>query len=66
MSESKNPGKRAASDSLPMVEIVRPTYQPSKAKLEEDVRVTTTFEKAVEALCQPVQVRYVSRPRRER
>ena len=32
------------------VDIVKPTYQPSKAELNEDVRVNATFEEAVDAL----------------
>ena len=45
------------------VEIVRPSYQPSKKELEEDLRVDATFEEAVDALTQPVSVRYINRPR---
>ena len=42
----------------PEVEIVRPSYQPSKTELEEDVRVDASFEEAVQALTRPVCVRY--------
>ena len=45
------------------VEIVHPDYQPSKAELKEDVRVEATFDEAVDALAQPVKVRYIDRPR---
>lgn len=45
------------------VELLHPSYQPSKAELEEDLRVDATFEEAVQALAQPVKVRYVSRSR---
>ena len=45
------------------VEIVSPDYQPSAAELEEDVRVDATFDQAVEALTQPVKIRYVDRPK---
>ena len=48
------------------VELVHPSYQPSKAELEEDVRVDATFEEAVQALAQPVRIRYVNRPRKPR
>ena len=48
----------------PQVDIVKPTYQPSKAELEEDVRVNATFEEAVSALTRPVQVNYIPRPRK--
>ncbi|MDE0002601.1 MAG: hypothetical protein OXQ29_07890 [Rhodospirillaceae bacterium] len=45
------------------VEIVRPDYQPSRRELDKDVRVDASFEEAVEALCKPVKIRYVDRPR---
>ena len=49
------------------IELVHPSYQPSKAELEEDLRVDATFEEAVRALAQPVKLRYVKYPgRRQR
>lgn len=45
------------------VEIVKSDYQPSKAELEEDMRVYATFEEAVDALTQPDRIRYVDRPK---
>jgi hypothetical protein len=47
------------------VEIVSPDYQPSKAELEADMRVDASFEEAVSALCQPVQIKYIDEPRRK-
>ena len=47
-----------------IVDVVAPTYQPSKAELEEDMRVRATFEEAVEELTRPVKVRYIPRPKR--
>ena len=49
----------------PEVEIVHPSYQPSKAELEADMRVEASFEEAVDALAQPVRFRYVNRPPRQ-
>ena len=46
------------------VDIVRPAYQPSKAELNEDLRVDASFEEAVDALTRPVTVRYIPRPKR--
>ena len=46
------------------MDIVKPTYQPSKAELNEDVRVNATFEEAVDALTRPVEINYVPRPPR--
>ena len=50
----------------PVVELVHPSYQPSKAELKEDLRVDATFEEAVQALVRPVKVHYVKRSRGER
>ena len=44
------------------VKIVRDTYQPSKAELEEDLRVDATFDEAVRALARPVEIRRTVRP----
>lgn len=49
--------------SVQDVEIVDPSYQPSKAELEVDVRVDATFEEAIQALAGPVSIRYVSHPK---
>ncbi len=48
---------------LQEVEVVHPNYQPSKAELEEDMRVEAAFDEAVAALSQPVNIRYIDRPR---
>ena len=48
------------------VKIVRPEYQPSKAELNEDVRVDASFEEAVDALTRPVKVRYIDEPTKRR
>ena len=45
------------------VDIGKPT-SPSKAELNEDVRVNATFEEAVDALTRPVEINYVPRPPR--
>ena len=48
------------------IELAHPSYQPSKAELEEDLRVDATFEEAVQALAQPATVCYVKYPGRQR
>ena len=48
------------------IELVDPSYQPSKAEMEEDLRVDATFEEAVQALAKPVTVRYVKYPKRQK
>ena len=46
----------------PTVEVVEPTYQPSKAELESDLRVDATFEQAVGALGRDVKIKHVKKP----
>ena len=45
------------------IEVVRPDYQPSKAEMEKDMRVSATSDEAVDALTQPVRIRYIDRPK---
>ena len=55
--DSKSPPPRT-------VDVVTSTYQPSKAELEEDMRVEATFEEAVSALARRATVNYILRPKR--
>ena len=49
-----------------VVELVKSSYQPSKADLEESIDLgDLTPDDVVKALLQPVDVRYVSRPNRK-
>ena len=51
----------------PEVEIVHPSYQPSRAELREDLRMGSTwedFERAAQALVRPVSIRYIRHPRK--
>ena len=45
------------------VEVVNPSYQPSKAELRADVRVEATADEAVAALTEAVRIRYIPKPR---
>ena len=48
------------------VELVRPTYQPSKAELEESITLPQiSLEEAARRLMEPVEIHYIERPRRE-
>ena len=47
----------------PIVEVVKPTYQPSKAELDADLRVDATFEQGVEALATDVEIKHVDKPK---
>ena len=44
------------------VKVVNSSYQPSKAELNEDMRVQATFEEAIDDLVKPVEIEYVERP----
>ena len=55
-------GRNMAEVGKRKVEIVRPEYQPNKAELEADMRVSASFDEAVEALCRPVSIHYITRP----
>ena len=59
MSDAKPPQPRD-------VELVHPSYQPSKAELEEPIEFPegTTPDDLARAVMQPVRVRYIPRPRR--
>ena len=50
------------------VEVVRSTYQPSKAELEEDLRLPNglTPEQAGRALTRTVKASTIHRPKRQR
>ena len=45
--------------------LIDPSYQPSKAELEEDLRVEASFEELTAAVVRPVKIRYV-KPERKR
>ena len=48
------------------IELVKEPYQPTKAELEEDMRVESDFEELARALVQPVNVRWIDKPRSRR
>lgn len=48
-------------EDRPVVDVVSPTYQPSKAELDQDTFVDATFDEAIDALKKPVRLRYVKR-----
>ncbi len=48
------------------VELVRSTYQPSKAELEESITLPPlSLEEAARRLMEPVEIHHIDRPRRE-
>ncbi len=57
---------REKAPEPPVLEVMHPSYQPSKAELEEDLRVNATFDEAVQALVRPVKLRYAKYPKRKR
>ena len=50
----------------PTIELVKDSYQPTKAELEQDMRVEADFEELARALVQPVNIRWIDRPRNRR
>ena len=50
------------------VEVVKTSYQPTKAELEEEFQVPegTTFESLTKVMVQPVNVRWIDKPRNRR
>ena len=52
------------------VKIVRSTYQPSKAELEEDANLAvppgTTPERLAKILLQPAKIRHIDKPKKSR
>ena len=50
----------------PRLELVRPTYQLSKAELEEPITLPQmSLEKAASRLTEPVEIHHIDKPRRE-
>jgi hypothetical protein len=48
------------------VELVHPTYQPSKAELEESIALPQmSLEEAARRLMEPVEIHHIDKPRRE-
>ena len=48
------------------VELVRATYQPTKAEMNEEFEVSATMEELGQALTQPVNIRLIDKPRSRR
>ena len=65
MKDSKKP-KPVTRLEPHRVELVRPTYQPSKAELEESITLPQmSLEEAARGLMEPVEIHYIDKPRRE-
>ena len=48
------------------VEMVKSSYQPTKAELEEDLRADASMEQIADALLSPVKIRWIDKPRNRR
>ncbi len=63
MTKRKPRRARRTRDEHPRdVKVAHPSYQPSKAELEADMRVNASFEEAVKAIARPVRMRYAEKP----
>ena len=47
-----------SKDKKPVVTLKHPSYQPSKAEMEEDVRVDVSFQELTKAVVRDVEVKY--------
>ena len=59
-------GKNNSKGRAKTVELVRSTYQPTKAEQEEEVRVDASIEEIADAVLSPVNVRWIDKPRHRR
>ena len=48
------------------VELVKTSYQPTKAEMEEEFTVDASFEDLTKAVVQPVKLRWIDKPRNRR
>ena len=48
------------------VELVKTSYQPKKAELNEEFKIDAMVEQIADALLQPVKVRWIDKPRTRR
>ena len=48
------------------VELVKSSYQPTKAEKEEEIQINATLDELVEAAVQPVNIRWIDKPRNRR
>ena len=58
--------RRAKENSPKTVELVKSSYQPTKAEMEEDFRINATPEEIADALLAPVKGRWIDKPRQRR
>lgn len=55
--------KKKTKQELPMVGIVKSTYQPTKAEKEEEFTLEEmSLDEAVKRLLRPVQIRHTDKP----
>ncbi len=56
--------KKKTQQKLPVIEIAKSTYQPSKAEKEEEFTLEEmSLDEAVERLLRPVQIRHTDKPK---
>ena len=57
--------KKSLPQKPRVVETVSSDYQPSKAELEEDMSIDASFEELMQAVIEPVIIKYIPRPKHE-
>ena len=48
------------------VELVKSSYQPTKAEKEEEIQINATLDELGEAAVRPVNIRWIDKPRNRR
>ena len=51
---------------LKTVELVKSSYQPTKAEREEGFCIDATLENLTKAMVQPIRARWIDKPRKRR
>ncbi len=48
------------------VELVKSSYQPTKAEKKEEIQINATLDELVETAVRPVNIRWIDKPRSRR
>lgn len=53
-------------DKTPVIKLMHPSYQPSKAELESDMSIDASPEEVARTVLRRVEVQYVSPPKKRK
>jgi hypothetical protein len=57
---------RETKKEFKTVELVKTSYQPTRAEIEEGFTINSTLEDLTKAMVNPVKVRWIDQPRKRR